>query len=150
MRFRSSVSWPRSCAGRSAPAAGSQFRSRDLFPETAAAIALGDPDALAEEVDPAAIPEVPERSVAYVDGYGNLKTTIASPATGSVRVNIGGVEREASASDGSFEVGEGELAFAPGSSGWGETRWMELFLRGGSAWEAFGQPAVGADIAVGS
>src|SRR5205085_12100130 len=32
-----------------APAGGSQFRSRDLFPKAAAAIALGRPDALAGE-----------------------------------------------------------------------------------------------------
>ena len=32
------------------PAAGSQFRSRDLFPQAAAAIALGHPDALAERL----------------------------------------------------------------------------------------------------
>jgi hypothetical protein len=43
------------------------------------------------------------------------------------------------------------LAFAPGSSGWSdadgnEVRWMELFLRGGSAWEAFGRPDAGAHL----
>jgi hypothetical protein len=45
------------------------------------------------------------------------------------------------------------LAFAPGSSGWrhpqgGETRWMELFLRGGSAWEAFQRPGIGEPIQI--
>jgi hypothetical protein len=50
-----------------------------------------------------------------------------------------------------FAVEQGQLAFAPGSSGWKngqgrETRWMELFLRGGSAWEAFDRPAVGGTI----
>src|SRR3954453_3953226 len=57
------------------PDSGSQFRSRDLFPQTAAAIALGHPDALGERIDPADIPDVPERAIAYIDGYGNLKTT---------------------------------------------------------------------------
>jgi hypothetical protein len=51
-------------------------------------------------------------------------------------------------SDGSFRVSEGTLAFAPGSSGWTlndkqQVRWMELFLRGGSAWKRFGKPRVG-------
>src|SRR5919205_2034085 len=55
-------------------AEGSQFRSRDLFPQAAAAIALGQPEALAGAIDRAAIPEVPPGRVAYVDGYGNLKT----------------------------------------------------------------------------
>ena len=138
------------------PAEGSQFRSRDLFPEAAADIALGRPGALGEEMDPAAIPGVPENRLAYVDGYGNLKTTIESGTLSvepgaAVRVRIGNEELTATASGGSFGVGEGELAFAPGSSGWRgaageETVWMELFLRGGSAWEGFGRPPLGSEI----
>jgi hypothetical protein len=136
---------------------GSQFRSRDLFPKAAAAIVSGQPDALAEEVSPSDVPDLPAHRLAYADGYGNLKTTIESgadgtPASGSVvRVGIGDVELEASASDGSFEVEEGRLAFAPGSSGWtgasgAQTAWIELFLRGGNAWEEFGRPPVGSEI----
>ncbi len=138
------------------PAEGSQFRSRDLFPQAAAAIALGQVDALGEALEVAEIPEVPTHQVAYVDGYGNLKTTIERGASEvssgtSVRVRIGETELRATASDGSFEVPTGELAFAPGSSGWTrtdgtETRWMELFLRGGNAWEQFGRPPVGTAI----
>ena len=62
------------------PAEGSQFRSRDLFPRAAAAVALGHPDALGEAVEPGAVPDVPEGVVAYVDGYGNLKTTLRAGA----------------------------------------------------------------------
>lgn len=134
-------------------AEGSQFRSRDLFPQTAAAIALGRPEALAEQLHQTDIPGIPARCIAYIDGYGNLKTTIrlsdSQVRSGSIiSVRIGAIEREAIASDGSFAVEPGRLAFAPGSSGWryprdGETRWMELFLRGGSAWETFERPAVG-------
>src|SRR5687767_14773616 len=61
------------------PAEGSQFRSRDLFPQAAGAIALGRPEALANVVAPGDVPDVPAARVAYVDGYGNLKTTIPSP-----------------------------------------------------------------------
>src|SRR3712207_2586541 len=138
------------------PAEGSQFRSRDLFPQAAAAIAVGEPDALDTKIDRTDVPDVPRNRVAYVDGYGNIKTSIPSRGgkkTLKVRVRIGGAEMEAIASDGSFAVEPGQLAFAPGSSGWpaptadgkgkgGEVRWMELFLRGGNAWEAFGKPAV--------
>jgi S-adenosylmethionine hydrolase len=139
-------------------AEGSQFRSRDLFPEAAAAIALGQPDALDEEIPPSDIPDVPPNCIAYIDGYGNLKTTIkhdSKPDSGhKVRLQIGEGEQEAIASDGSFAVESGQLAFAPGSSGWtnaqGEhTRWMEVFLRGGNAWEAFGRPAIGTAIQMG-
>ncbi|HVG35740.1 MAG TPA: SAM hydroxide adenosyltransferase [Pyrinomonadaceae bacterium] len=139
-------------------AEGSQFRSRDLFPQAAGAIALGQPDGLGEEIDRSDIEVVPKNRIAYIDGYGNLKTTISSDEnsinSGSkVRVRIGKGERTATASDGSFEVEQGELAFAPGSSGWTdakgvETRWMELFLRGGNAWEAFERPQVGDEIEI--
>ncbi|ADI15503.1 SAM hydrolase/SAM-dependent halogenase family protein [Truepera radiovictrix] len=141
----------------SVPAAGSQFRSRDLFPRAVAAIALGEPDALGDALRPGDVPDPPPSCVAYVDGYGNLKTTIAArttslPAGARVRVRVGEVEREAVASDGSFNVAPGHLAFAPGSSGWrlahGAVRWMELFLRGGSAWEHFGRPDVGSAIEI--
>jgi S-adenosylmethionine hydrolase len=104
------------------------------------------------------IPDVPHSRVAYADGYGNLKTTIKSedlnlPSGSVARVGIGDVEREAYVSDGSFEVEEGKLALAPGSSGWTyaageETVWMELFLRGGSAWEEFGRPLVGSEVRI--
>jgi S-adenosylmethionine hydrolase len=139
-----------------APAAGSQFRSRDLFPQAAAAIALGRPEALAEAICRADIPDVPGHRIAYIDGYGNLKTTIPlqaielAPGT-IVRVRIGRTEQDAVVSDGSFAVEPGQLALSPGSSGWpypqgSETRWMELFLRAGNACESFGRPPVGAPI----
>lgn len=137
----------------SVAAEGSQFRSRDLFPKAAGDIALGQPDALGEAVPMAAIPDIPENRIAYVDGYGNLKTTIEAGTAQSevgtrVRVRIGAAEQEAIVSDGTFAVEHGKMSFAPGSSGWerkgdGELRWMELFLRGGSAWEAFKRPSIG-------
>jgi hypothetical protein len=140
------------------PDAGSQFRSRDLFPQAAAAIALGHPDALGERIDPAVIPDVPERAIAYIDGYGNLKTTLRAEvqpyaAGTNVRLQIGGREHTALAGDGTFSVAHGQMAFAPGSSGWTdkqgrETRWMEIFLRGGNARETFGCPHIGDQVEV--
>jgi hypothetical protein len=142
----------------SVPAGGSQFRSRDLFPEAAGNIVAGSSGALAGEIEPSKIPNVPKDRIAYVDGYGNLKTTtehsaLAAASGTALRIRIGDTEREATASDGSFDVEEGKLAFAPGSSGWAgvsgkEVRWMELFLRGGSAWEVFGRPGVGSRLEI--
>ena len=139
-----------------AAAAGSQFRSRDLFPQVAGAIALGRPESLAEALRIEDLPEVPPNRIAYIDGYGNLKTTLTDGAFAAragtiLRVRIGKVERAGVVSGGSFGVEPGQLAFAPGSSGWrgpqgAETHWMELFLRGGSAWKAFDCPAVGEHI----
>ncbi|BCL33888.1 S-adenosyl-l-methionine hydroxide adenosyltransferase family protein [Nostoc sp. MS1] len=139
-------------------AEGSQFRSRDLFPEAAGAIALGLPDALDEEIPRSEIPDVPPNCIAYIDGYGNLKTTIKyeeskTHQSDTVLVQIGENQHKAIKSDGSFAVKTGQLAFAPGSSGWmnsqGEhTCWMEVFLRGGNAWESFNRPAIGTQINV--
>ncbi len=140
------------------PAEGSQFRSRDLFPQAAAAIVLGQPEALGEVIDPAVIPPVPEAALAYIDGYGNLKTTLKAaagfPSVGStITVRIGDVTQEAVVSDGSFAVAPGQLTLAPGSSGWtsahgDDWRWMELFLRGGNAAELFQHPPLGVQIAL--
>ena len=132
------------------PERGAQFRSRDLFPQPAAAIASAWPDGLAERLNASDAPDVPPDRVAEADGYGNLKTTVmsgedvAAPLGSAVRVRIGDIEREAEVSGDSPKIEEGRLGLAPGSSGWtdaaGEEKvWMELFLRG-SAWEEFGRP----------
>lgn len=130
---------------------GSQFRSRDVFPTAAAAIARDDLSLLGEPLSPSQIPDVPGDRIAWIDGYGNIKTTIPAhtvtlePET-KIVMRVGDIVSDAVYSDGSFKVPEGTLAFAPGSSGWTDTdghtslRWMELFLRGGSAWERFGKP----------
>jgi S-adenosylmethionine hydrolase len=132
---------------------GSQFRSRDVFPPAAAAIAGDDFSLLGDILLPEQIPDVPLDRVAWIDGYGNIKTTVPAHTVklepeAKVVIRIGDVVSDAIYSDGSFRVAEGTLAFAPGSSGWagkegGEPQpWMELFLRGGNAWERFGKPRI--------
>lgn len=132
---------------------GSQFRSRDVFPPAAGAIAQADRSLLGEAIDPGQLPDAPLDRIAWIDGYGNIKTTIPAAAIdlqpeAKIVLRIGDVVSDAIYSDGSFKVPEGTLAFAPGSSGWATPdgtpiRWMELFLRGGSAWTRFGRPRVG-------
>jgi hypothetical protein len=138
------------------PASGSQFRSRDAFPALLPRLLAGDTSGLAAPLDLARIPSAPERVVAYVDGYGNLKTTWqeppAQPGT-RLRVRVGEVEAEAVVGGATFAVPAGELSFAPGSSGWttrdgGQRRWCELLARGGSAAELFGFPAPGTAVEV--
>jgi hypothetical protein len=131
---------------------GSQFRSRDVFPTAAAAIAHEDLTLLGDNLKREQIPDAPLDRIAWIDGYGNIKTTIPAHTIGlepetKIVIRIGDVVSDAVYSDGSFRVPEGTLAFAPGSSGWsspgGEVvRWMELFLRGGNAWERFGKPRI--------
>lgn len=130
------------------PSSGSQFRSRDIFAAAVARLVNGHTEMLAEPVPDESVPPPPPSRLAYVDGYGNMKTTIATPdcIPGSkVAIRIGDQQREAVVAGGGFAVADGQLAFAPGSSGWRtaagvDVRFHELFLRGGNAWEEFGRP----------
>ncbi|HEV2819040.1 MAG TPA: hypothetical protein VGW11_00895 [Solirubrobacteraceae bacterium] len=136
------------------PSSGSQFRSRDFLPAAVGDLAAGQRHALRDPVPPGHIAPLPENAVAYVDGYGNVKTTIdTSPADSGARVlvRVGEVSATAIVTDGTFAVAEGELALAAGSSGWTahegtRRRFFELFLRGGSAAQRFAHPASGTPI----
>jgi S-adenosylmethionine hydrolase len=130
------------------PSAGSQFRSRDMFPQAVAAVAKGEVKVFAKVMPRDHIPDIPEANVAYIDGFGNIKTTVRAgeyEVGGHLQVTLNKVTHTALVSDGSFSVPQGTLTFSPGSSGWrldsGQVRWMELFLRGGSAAQLFAQPS---------
>ncbi len=118
------------------PSSGSQFRSRDFFPEHVSAIVNGDYSGLTEHLDPAGIPVVPPNLVAWTDGFGNIKTTMRRSnlveeglvAGDRVLVTLNGVTLAAVVSDGGFAVERGVLALSAGSSG-GEDPFIELFLR---------------------
>lgn len=125
---------------------GSQFRSRDFYPEAVVGIAAGDRAFTGRQLDISILPEAPVNRIAWIDGYGNLKTTTRRSQlnfkTGQpVVISLNGVKRTAFFTDGTFAVQEGQLAFAPGSSG-GDDPFMEIFLRGLSAWKDFAKPAI--------
>jgi hypothetical protein len=133
---------------------GSQFRSRDNFPKLVGQAARGDLSFLVDRLDPhSIIPEAPESAIGYIDSFGNLKTTIREGAAvlnelrpgQRVGVLINGVEMTATVAAGSFNVQEGDIALAPGSSGHNRKFW-EVFQRGGSAWHTFKKPRPGAPI----
>jgi S-adenosyl-l-methionine hydroxide adenosyltransferase len=138
------------------PAAGSQFRSRDFLPAAVGRLVEGHRGAVGEPVGHDLVPDVPADVIAYTDGYGNLKTTHQAPPVRNgerVLVRVGQAATTAIVSDGSFSVAEGELALAPGSSGWplpdgGERRFLELFLRGGSAAARLNHPPPGTPVVV--
>jgi S-adenosyl-l-methionine hydroxide adenosyltransferase len=135
---------------------GSQFRSRDFFPQVVHQAINEDYSFLLHKLDPAVcIPPPPKRVVAYIDSFGNIKTTIRSNddaiskvAAGTrLKIKIGNIVRTATVATGIFNVMEGDLAFAPGSSGHNNRFW-ELFTRGGSAWDQFGHPLNGTEITI--
>jgi hypothetical protein len=132
--------------------AGSQFRSRDVFPDALAGLVRGRADLLGE---PVTVDPAPLRAVVYTDGYGNLKTSwydLPAPVGTTVRVRIGAVEKEVVVSDGVFAVPTGAIAFAPGSSGWprGDDKGVrvsyEIFARGRNAAALFDMPAAGTPV----
>jgi hypothetical protein len=137
-------------------AGGSQFRSRDNFPAIVGRAASGDLSFRKEQLNPhEVIPQAPISAVGYIDSFGNLKTTLregdaalAELTPGQrVTVEINGVEMTATVAAGSFNVKEGDIALAPGSSGHARKYW-EIFQRGGSVWHTYKKPRPGATITI--
>lgn len=125
---------------------GSQFRSRDFYPEAVVGIAHGEKSFIGKSLPPSIIPEPPRDLVGFVDGYGNLKTTLRASqnslsAGTKVTITCNGVTRKGLVVDKAYDVGDGSLSFAPGSTGGGD-RYMEIWIKGDSAWETFGRPKV--------
>lgn len=118
------------------PAEGSQFRSRDFFPERVARLINGDRSILTRELDVNDIPEIPDNLVAWTDGFGNIKTTMRKSdltkrglkVGQKVQVILNGVSMLGVIADGGFTVDRGVLAVNAGSSGYDDP-FIELFLR---------------------
>lgn len=128
---------------------GSQFRSRDYFPEKVAEIADGDLSSVAEEKRLDEVPESPQQTVCHVDGYGNIKTSIRASEfdldQDRVEIGLGGQSHTVSVASGVFAVEQGKLVLAPGSTG-GDDSYLEISQRGGSAANRFGDPSPGDQI----
>lgn len=131
---------------------GSQFRSRDKYPPIVAQMVEGKNVFIGETIAPTTIPDVPERVIASIDGFGNLKTTIRSSTLtykpgDKIKITIHNQLHVAMYTNGVFSVQDGELAFAPGSSGH-DDKFMEIFVRGGSAYNLFKKPNVEEEITI--
>lgn len=131
---------------------GSQFRSRDKYPIAVAKMIKKDKSFIGEKGDLKSIPDCSADLIASVDGYGNIKTTtrlsqVKFKPGDSVTIKVYGKKHLAIYTDGIFHVKEGELAFAPGSSGH-DDKFMEIILRGGSAWMLCGEPETEAKFSV--
>lgn len=133
--------------------AGSQFRSRDIFPRAVSAILKSDAGIFGKDVLKT-IDDVPENRVMYTDGYGNLKTTVNPKDLEKLKnklvyLKIGDSENIlVHVGTGIFDVADGEFCFAKGSSGWilpggKKIEFAEVVKRGGSASAAFGHPIGG-------
>lgn len=131
---------------------GSQFRSRDFYPDAVIGLATGNREYVGLTLDSGLIPDPPANRIAWTDGYGNIKTTnrlssVSYQPGQPVLVTLNNIKRTAFFTDGTFSVREGELAYAPGSSG-ADDRFMEIFLRGLSAWRDFNRPKIESEFTV--
>ncbi len=136
---------------------GTQFRSRDNYVAIVAQFLHDDFTNLGPELDINLIPDAPSSQVAWIDGYGNIKTSIRhsqvqfTPGT-KVHIELNHIVWNATYVDGSFSVHHGDIAFAPGSSGYDDP-FMEIFLRRATsrdvnAADIFNHPFNGAQITI--
>lgn len=123
--------------------ANGQFRSRDLFPGLMALVVRKGLTKSKwfdgfNQFDLAKIPDLPAQVVGYVDGYGNVKTTMTlshAIAAGwepyaEMLVCINGSAMEiVSCARSIMGVAPGQFVLAPGSSGDPENPYMEFAVR---------------------
>lgn len=130
------------------PNEGTQFRSRDYYPEATMAILNGDMDRIGKEIPLTTIPDVPSMRIGSVDGYGNLKTTIReSGVTGDLRdspmlrVKINGKSQFVLNTLAGQKGKTGDLCMVSGSSGGKNHNFIEfirLHARAADAWSVEG------------
>lgn len=135
--------------------AGSQFRSRDVFPPSFGKILHENYEELGEDLFDA-IPDIPENCVCYTDGYGNMKCSInpdelAKYKGKDITLDINGRAQVARIADGIFGVADGQFCLSEGSSGWDlpdgtRMRFSEVVKRGGNAARTFGKPPGGIKV----
>ncbi|MCM2343486.1 MAG: SAM-dependent chlorinase/fluorinase [Alphaproteobacteria bacterium] len=135
--------------------AGSQFRSRDIFPQAVAAVLAGDNKILGKDVSASVPGAVPENRVLYTDGYGNLKTSVRPADLKKLKgkhayLKVGDADQKSvMVGTGIFDVADGDYCFARGSSGWAKptgrerVEFSEVVCRGGNAAEGFDRPTGG-------
>src|SRR3989344_899905 len=128
------------------PNKGTQFRSRDYYPEATMAILNGDVSRLRESISIKNIPDIPSFRVASIDGYGNIKTTIRKShiastvlANNTVRIGINNIYKTALNTAGRGIKGKvGDLCMVKGSSGGKGRNYIEIIKLQGRACDEFG------------
>ncbi len=140
---------------------GSQFRSRDTFPQAMIAIAkevyIDGLKDLSQSKHClgliSSIPDIHDNTILYIDGYGNIKTSLPASILNeqrAIKIIINETAHNIYVSkDGIFGTEDGNMVVAKGSSGWlsvENTRFLEISLRGGNACEAFNYPKPGDKI----
>lgn len=114
---------------------GTQFRSRDYYPEATMDILSGNGTKIGAEVAISKIPDVPDFKLASVDGYGNLKTTIKRSRLKEsilksriIRVTINGYSHSAinTLTSNPIQTRSYDLCLVQGSSGGRQANYLEV------------------------
>lgn len=117
------------------PNVGTQFRSRDYYPQATMAILMGDMTKIGEAVNINKIADVPSFKLASVDGYGNLKTTIKKShlkesvlKSKNLRVTINGYSQQVinTFAVSSIPAKSYDLCLVQGSSGGKQANYLEI------------------------
>lgn len=117
------------------PNVGTQFRSRDYYPQASMAILMGDMTKIGEAVNINKIADVPPFKLASVDGYGNLKTTIKKSylkesvlKSKNLRVTINGYSQQVinTFAASSIPAKSYDLCLVQGSSGGKQANYLEI------------------------
>lgn len=134
---------------------GSQFRSRDVFPQAFGEVMHGNNEIKGKDITDQ-IPDPEEDVVAFTDGYGNLKCSIDPRKMREhkgkhIKIYINRLPIFAKIADGIFGVEDGEFCVSEGSSGWVKSdgthqRFTEIVRRGGNAAETVNYPLAGKKI----
>ncbi len=147
---------------------GSQFRSRDYFPEELGRIMNGDYSNVTGEYAISNIPDPGTYKILYVDGYGNIKLSVTESEMEKmfalrgtrngnnneslkISVSISGTTKNVTYSqNGMFSVPESGsiICMSPGSSGVEGNRFIEISIRCGNAAKEFGFPKAGEEVSV--
>lgn len=127
------------------PNRGTQFRSRDYYPEATMEIIYGNLSRVGQPIEERTIPDVPQFYVASVDGYGNLKTTIKRShlslsvlESGILRVSINKRSQFVLNTLNGVVGKTGDLCLVSGSSGGKKGNLLEIVQLQGRANEEFG------------
>lgn len=123
------------------PNEGTQFRSRDQYPEATMDILNGNLDRIGQEIDVKSILDVPSHMVASIDGYGNLKSTIKKShltqvqlSSAILRVTINGISHLVlNTLITSTRTKTGDLCMVVGSSGGKKGGYIEFVRLQGQA-----------------
>jgi hypothetical protein len=138
------------------PAAPHSPHARDYLSAALIHLLAHHPHAVCDDIPADRVRPVPNSVVAYVDGRGNVVTTLTEPPAPpgtEVTLRVGDAAVTVTVAESLATVPSGRLGLAPGDAGWPtrdgpRRRYLELAVPGGSAAQQLGDPPTGTPVVV--